>query len=39
MEHLVRIERVSKRYALDYSFVTALDEASLRIQSGRGWRG
>jgi putative ABC transport system ATP-binding protein len=34
MEHLVRIERVSKRYALDHSFVTALDEASLRIQSG-----
>ena len=34
MEHLVRIERVSKRYALDYSFVTALDEASLLIQSG-----
>jgi putative ABC transport system ATP-binding protein len=34
MEHLVRIERVSKRYALDHSFVTALDEASLRIQGG-----
>ena len=34
MEHLIRIEMVSKRYALDHSFVTALDEASLRIQSG-----
>lgn len=34
MEHLVRIERVSKRYALDHSFVMALDEASLLIQSG-----
>jgi putative ABC transport system ATP-binding protein len=34
MKYLVRIERVSKRYALDRSFVTALDEASLLIESG-----
>jgi putative ABC transport system ATP-binding protein len=34
MEHLVDVERVSKRYPLDHSFVTALDNASLRIRHG-----
>jgi putative ABC transport system ATP-binding protein len=34
MEHLVNVERVSKRYPLDHSFVTALDNASLRIRHG-----
>jgi len=34
MEHLVNVERVSKRYPLDHSFVTALDDASLRIRHG-----
>jgi len=34
MEHLVNVERVSKRYPLDHSFVTALDDASLRIRRG-----
>ena len=34
MEQLVDVERVSKRYPLDHSFVTALENASLRI--GRG---
>jgi putative ABC transport system ATP-binding protein len=34
MSDQVRIERVSKRYALDHSFVFALDGVSLRISSG-----
>ncbi|PWT98214.1 MAG: hypothetical protein C5B51_29725 [Terriglobia bacterium] len=34
MQDLVRVERVSKRYPLDHSFVTALDEVSLDIQRG-----
>lgn len=34
MEHLVEVARVWKRYPLDHSFVTALEDASLRI--GRG---
>ena len=34
MEHLVEVERVSRRYPLDHSFVTALEDASLQI--GRG---
>src|SRR5215470_866439 len=32
MDSLVSIERVTKRYALDHSFVTALDDVSLRIE-------
>jgi putative ABC transport system ATP-binding protein len=34
MDPLVSIERVTKRYAFDHSFVTALDDASLRIERG-----
>ncbi|MGO9012432.1 MAG: ABC transporter ATP-binding protein [Bryobacteraceae bacterium] len=34
MEPLVSIERVSKRYLLDHSSVTALDDVSARIERG-----
>ena len=34
MEYLVQVERVGKRYPLDHSFVTALEDASLRIGHG-----
>ena len=34
MEPLVSIERLSKRYKLDHSSVTALDDVSLRIHRG-----
>jgi putative ABC transport system ATP-binding protein len=32
MDSLVSIERVTKRYSLDHSFVTAVDDVSLRIE-------
>jgi len=34
MNSLVSIERVTKRYAMDHSFVTALDDASFEIERG-----
>jgi len=34
MEYLVEVERVSKRYPLDHSFVAALEDASLAIEHG-----
>jgi len=34
MEQLVEVERVTKRYPLDHSYVTALEDASLEV--GRG---
>jgi putative ABC transport system ATP-binding protein len=34
MTYLVNVERVSRRYPLDHSFVTALKNASLRIRHG-----
>jgi len=34
MDHLVDVEKVSKRYPLDHSFVLALDDVSLRIRRG-----
>jgi putative ABC transport system ATP-binding protein len=32
MQHLVIVERVSRRYPLDHNFVTALEDVSLRIR-------
>jgi putative ABC transport system ATP-binding protein len=34
MNDLVRVERVTRRYPLDHSFVSALDEASLSVAAG-----
>ena len=34
MEHLVQVERVSRRYALDHSFVAALSDISLTVHHG-----
>src|SRR6516164_2331067 len=34
MASLVSIERVTKRYAMDHSFVSALDDASFEIERG-----
>jgi putative ABC transport system ATP-binding protein len=34
MEHLVALERVSRRFPMDHSWVAALDDVSLRIDRG-----